>query len=40
LQRVLELLAPRGLRHQMETLPEFDTAFRAVVRELRQAEMP
>jgi hypothetical protein len=28
------------LGHQMETLPEFDTAFRAVRRELRQAEMP
>jgi hypothetical protein len=28
------------LGQQMETLPEFDTAFRAVRRELRQAEMP
>jgi predicted nucleotidyltransferase component of viral defense system len=28
------------LGHQMETLPEFDTAFRAVRRELRQAKMP
>ena len=28
------------LGHQMETLIEFDTAFRAVRRELRQAEMP
>jgi predicted nucleotidyltransferase component of viral defense system len=28
------------LGHQMETLPEFDTAFRAIRRELRQAEMP
>jgi predicted nucleotidyltransferase component of viral defense system len=28
------------LGHQMETVPEFDTAFRAVGRELRQAEMP
>jgi predicted nucleotidyltransferase component of viral defense system len=28
------------LGHQMETLPEFDTAFRAVRRELRQADLP
>ena len=28
------------LGHQMEALPDFDTAFRAVRRELRQAEMP
>jgi hypothetical protein len=36
----LKALWNSRLGHQMETPPEFDTAFRAVRRELRQAEMP
>ena len=36
----LKSLWNRRLGHQMEALPDFDTAFRAVRRELRQAEMP
>jgi len=36
----LKALWNSRLGHQMETLPEFDTAFRVVRRELRQADMP
>ena len=36
----LKALWHSRLGHQMETLPEFETAFRAVRRELRRAEMP
>jgi len=36
----LKALWNSRLGHQMETLPEFDTVFRAVRRELRKAETP
>jgi len=36
----LKALWNSRLGHQMETLPEFEAAFRAVRRELRRAEMP
>jgi hypothetical protein len=36
----LNALWTSRLGHQMETLPEFEMVFRALRRELRQAEMP
>jgi hypothetical protein len=36
----LKVLWSKRLAYQMTTLPEFDTVFRAVMRALRQADLP